>query len=518
VTRSRETLVFALSLAGLYAFMLWLSDGFILLTRPLWVDEVWTVLISGQASPIDVLRGLASGADGGAGLVHLSTWALQKIVGPPSPTLLRTLSLLCVFGTLCLTYAVLRRRFGADASIAGALAAGSHWLVVTHTFEARFYGPWLLCCALVALSLSLRQATPSRRHKVFLGASAVLLCTVHFYGAVTLSLMVAAVVASHGRRWRDGIRVVAPSAAGLLAVLAITPLAIGLRNAFTVPSWAPDFEIRQLHAFVLQFWVATVPLAAAIGLAIGLALGWKSLVPRSLTSIASDVARDAGIVALAGLFVMPLALTALTLVGQPAMIYRYAITTVLAWGPLVALAIELLGRWPARIAGLALLVFWFSAFVTVRFEKIVFAGDVEETEASVRLAQSLGVPIVLQSVHAWYPVWYRDPSRVESLGFLEMSDSTVNRLFRPGTRNERYNRGILIDRDMVRVHAKRYGVPRLVPQTSLDSMPRFVLIAAAAHLPVGFRSLERFSRSAFPHHTMRQLDFNTALLERRTVP
>src|SRR5688572_23673915 len=85
---ARETLFVALGLAGLFTFMLLLSDGDILFTRPLWVDEVWTVLVSGQASPVDVIANLANGADGGSGLVHLSVWALQRVIGVPSPVVL----------------------------------------------------------------------------------------------------------------------------------------------------------------------------------------------------------------------------------------------------------------------------------------------------------------------------------------------------------------------------------------------------------------------------------------------
>lgn len=516
---ARETLVVALGLAALFALVLLLSDGAILFTRPLWVDEVWTVLVSDQSSPVDVFAALSQGADGGSGLVHLSIWALQRIVGLPSPVLLRTLSLICVFTALCITYAVLRRRFSNDASIAGMLAVGSHYLVVSHSYEARFYGPWLLCCALLALAFSRNQGpTASRRSAAFVAVASVLVCTAHFYGVISLVLMAGGVVASHGRQWRTGMLVVAPSAAGLVAVLAIIPMAIGMRGAFSVRTWVPDFESRQFIAFARRFWLSPVLVITAIALVVGIILSWKRTTRPSVSSLAGHAARDAGIAALASLILMPLALTALTLVGQPAMLSRYAITTALAWGPLVALTVEMLGRWPALVARVVLVIYWFASYETVTFEKSLFARDVEEAETAVRRVEDERIPIVFQSVHTYYPVWARNRSRSPALGFLELSDSTIRRLFRPGTRNELYNRGVVIDRDVVRIHSKRFGVPRLVSQESLDSTQRFVLIAVPAHLPVGFRSIERFSRSVFPNHRVRQLDFNSALLERMPGP
>ena len=518
VRGGRESFYVALGLAVLYTFMLMLSDAGVLLTRPLWVDEVWTVLVSGQSSPWAVLASLANGADGGSGLVHLGAWALQKIAGVPSPVTLRVLSLVIVLAALVLVHATLRRRFSQDASVAGVLAIGSHYLVVTHAFEARFYGPWLLCCALVAFALGRHQSAPTRRRAVLLGAASVLLCTVHFYGAITLALMAAGVVASHGRRWREGLRLVAPTAAGLLAFLAILPMAIGMRTAFSVATWVPEFELRQMRALSQQFWTAKVALIGLAALLAGIAVSRVRRSSHTFMTVARAASHDAGIVALASLILVPVALAAVTLAGQPSMLPRYNIATALAWGPLFALAMELLGKWPSRIARVVLVIYWFATFVTVRFEKIVFAGDVDEAEAALKLAEAQNAPIVFQSVHTFYPVWARDRSRARRVGFLEMSDSTFRRMFRSGTVNEMYNRGLVLDRDIVRTHARRFGVPTLVSEAALDTARRFVLIAPPAHLPYGFRSIERFTRSVFPDHRVTPLDFSSALLERDRTP
>ncbi|MGH7677357.1 MAG: hypothetical protein ACRENU_02745, partial [Gemmatimonadaceae bacterium] len=329
---ARETMFVALGLGVLFAFMILLSDGEILITRPLWVDEVWTLLVSSPASPVDVITALAQGADGGSGLVHLGAWALQKVVGFPSPALLRCISLVCVLATLCLVYATLRRRFSNDASIAGVLAVGSNYLVVTHAFEARFYGPWLFCCALAAFAIGRHQAAPSRGSRALLAVASVLLCLVHYYGMITLALMAAGVMASHGKRWREAVPLLEPAAAGLLALLAIVPMAIAVRSSLAVPTWVPDFQPRQLLALAHQFWIARVPLIAAVALVVGIAVSRTGAGSRTLSSVAHHAASDAGIVALMSMALVPLAMAALSMLGQPSMLFRYNIATALAWG------------------------------------------------------------------------------------------------------------------------------------------------------------------------------------------
>jgi hypothetical protein len=68
---------------------------------------------------------------------------------------------------------------------------------------------------------------------------------------------------------------------------------------------------------------------------------------------------------------------------------------------------------------------------------------------------------------------------------------------------------------MARIHRARYGFPALIPKETLDTLPRFYLVAPWQHLPLGFRSIERFVQTMFPNHVLRQLDPNLAVLERR---
>jgi hypothetical protein len=212
---------------------------------------------------------------------------------------------------------------------------------------------------------------------------------------------------------------------------------------------------------------------------------------------------------------MPLALAAVSIMGQPSMLSRYAITAALAWGPWVAFAMELLGRWPARVSRIVFAWFLFVSFTKEANDKRAFASGVDQTLGVLRQTQGAGMPVVFQSIHVMYPVlgesWGRDSSAV----FLDLPDSTFAALFPAGTRLEQLNRGTITERDLARVHAKRFGFPKLASQGVLDTTRRFLLLAPQRRLPPGLRGVEQFGRAVFPNHRLTHLHPELSLLERR---
>jgi hypothetical protein len=512
----REILVFALGLAALFALLLFLTDGDILFTRPLWLDEWLTVFPAKRSSPFRLIGDLAAGSDGGTSLLHLAVWGMRNVLGGLSPTALRVMSLICVFTALCLLYAVLRRRFRADPSVAGALAVGSNSLVLAHAFEARFYGPWLLCSVFFAWSLARNQEpTASRDRAAVVGAAAVLLCAIHFYGVISLTIMACAVVVGYGRQWREGLRVVAPSAAGLLAVVATAPLALGHLRAYTVDTWISSFELGQLGALARRFWLTPVLLVAVAALLLGFAFHLRKNTQPSVAVTARHAATDVGIVALASLALMPAALAAMSLAGQPFML-----------GAMRSRRHRRGGRW------------WPSAWRSRDDGRRVRSGRsrvvlVRGSDArggipagirqrgrsqSRRAAPSCGI-----TGAGGLSVNPRDvPAGGRRLGtrlagpcFLDLPDSAFFAFF-PGTGElDQLRRGItLLERDLARVHAKRFGFPALFSQAQLDTFPSFILLVPVQRFALGFSDVGEFARAAFPNHRLRRLDPDLWLLER----
>ena len=514
-----ELAAIALALIALTALVLRLTHGGILFHRPLWVDEWFTVLVARERSPADVLSHLRHGADGGASLYHLLVWGVHAVTGSVTPVALRALSLVCVWGALWFCYAILRRRFGPDASIVGTLAIGAHGLVVAHAFEGRFYGLWLLCAACFAWSIP-TGARPSRARQVMLGISSVLLVTSHWYGIFTLGLMCAAAVLVDPRRWRDAFRGFAPALAGIAAAVAILPLAAGQRNAVTVDTWIPEFAVGQLSALSATFWSARVPLAAVVVIVAAWILD-RSRRARPKRTDSLVALADPGIAALLSLAAMPLVLTALSLAGQPSMLSRYAIPAVLAWGPLMACAVALMGRWHARLVAVVLVGFWIVSFTREAGRKRAFATGIAQERRAVLDAAKTGLPLVFQSQHVMYPALgpelilnRRGDATPWRVAFLDLPDSTLNDLFPRLSRWYQLNKGIRLERDFARVHAARFGFPPLASQAVLDTTQRFLFVATDARVPRGVDDVTALARATFPRHLVTRLSENLLLLER----
>jgi hypothetical protein len=518
-----ELAAIALALIALTALILRIANAGILFHRPFWVDEWFTVLTISEPSPLDVIGHLRHGADGGASLFHLIAWGIRALTGSVTPVALRALSLAFVWGALWLVYAILRRRFGPDASIVGLLAVGSHGLVVAHAFEGRFYALWLLCAALFAWALP-TDLRSSRSRQLLLAVASVLLVTSHWYGIFSLTIMCAAAVGTRGRRRRDALRALWPALAGVLALIVILPLAAGQRAAVTVDTWIPAFTPGQLRGLSGTFWMSRVPVAAIVVIAAAWLLSRLRGANAVRFASARDVLDDPGIVALLSLAAMPSVLLVLSLAGQPSMISRYAMPAVLAWAPLMAFAVVLMGRpWQARIVAVVLVGFWFVSFTREAGRKRAFALGIAREQRIVTDAASTGLPLVFQSQHTMYPAIAagRGSARFPGAAFLDLPDSTLNDLFPRDSRWYQLNKGIRLERDFARVHSARFGFPALAPQARLDTTPRFLIMASHARLPRGVDDITALARATFPRHQVTLVSENLLLLERpaeRSLP
>lgn len=510
-TSRSEAAVVGIAIVALAAGLIWRVDGSTIFTRPLWLDEWMTVLASSHGSPFQVLGDLRSGADGGASLLHLTVWAVYRITGSASPVMLRSVSLLFVLAALWVTYLVLRRRFGVGASLAGVIAAGSQQMVVSQAFQIRFYGLWLLCCALFAWSLSL-----PRRRSTMIAVTAVLVTTSHWYGVFSLGLMVAAAGCSQLPRWRDGLRLVMPGAAGAVAFAAILPLAAGQRGATTVNSWIPELSMAQVHMIVAAFWVASVPLFGLLGVVFGVARVWREGGRPAVVGHVRATVTEPGVAALTALGFMPVVLVALSVLGQPSMLERYGVPAALAWAPLVAFGMELLGQWSGAFFAVALTGVWLTMFSSeVTGSRINIARD-RDLAGQLERASALRLPVVFASIHDLYPQYAGHPDTRRSVRYLDLPDSAVRRIFSAGDPNAGSSKSVRLERDFARVHARRYGFPVLATQADLDTVPRFVLVAAAV-TGAGPDTLTALPAAAFPHHRVARMEGRLLLLERASA-
>lgn len=511
--RSELALV-AAGLAALTGLVLFLTDGAILLTRPFWVDEWFTLLVTSRSNAFAMLSDLASGADGGTGLFHGAIWLVRRIAGS-APVVMRMFSLLCVLGALLLVYALLRRRVGRDAAIVAILAVGAHPLVVAHSYEARFYGPWLLCAAFYAWTLGRITESASGRNSVAQGVAAALLCGVHFYGVLSFVPMVIGAIASQGRsRWRAMVRALAPSIAGAVMVLAIAPLALAQKRAFTVKTWIPEFELAQLGSLLREYWFAGVPLVLVLSVTIAWLIRRGSASEASPLAIARAVLAQPGIAALVALAAVPLVLALVSIAGQPSMLSRYAIVAALWWAPVAAIAIEYLGRIPGRIARLAFVWMWLVAYTGEVRSRMLFAAEVSATRDAVRAAGD-SMLVLTPSVHMMYPIVAESLGGTSRLHFLALPDSMLARLFPAGTPAEQKGRAAYAERDLARIHSSRFDFPRIKDPAAMDTLSAFMVLGSPLRLRPGFQDLDQLVSAVFPGRSLTLLAPELGMVRRK---
>jgi hypothetical protein len=511
----RELLVFVAVCAVAIA-LLPLFGGSVLWTRPLWFDELCCTVfvVKDASSPFDVIANVYRPGDYAPPLLHLIVWFVGWLAGGVTPVVLRSISLVCVSVGLLFLYATLRRHFGRAPSSAGTIAVASHALVIAHAFEGRFYGPWLLFAAAFAWCLGLdHNRARSRRRDISIALSSILLPTIHWFGIFSLGLMCVAAVVVHGRRWREGLRLIAPSAAGVVALLICVPMAIVQRASSTGMLWVKELSGQQVMEMAWLFWLApSVVLAVVLVLAQSLrdapANALTPSRPNALTLL-----RAPDLAALTSLALMPVVLIALSVVLQPSMVPRYGIVAVLAWAPLVALAAASVGR-VARAAVLALMVLMLCLGAKRAIaEKQEFADLFAVLTAEYEQAKAEHVPIVFTSMHIIYPTAGLQRSDTMPARYLDLPDSTIMALF-PAPGMEPIRKKIRLDRDQARGHARTYRFPILATQAQLDTTRRFFLLATDISLPGGYKSAALYGRALFPRHQVRRLNSVLSIFER----
>jgi hypothetical protein len=487
----------------------------VLFTRPLWLDEYHTVLVAAVATPVQVVRDLTGGVDLAPPLLHFVAWTLRHGVGPLTPSVLHTASFICVAAALAFVYGTLRRTFDRASCIAGAMAVGSHALVVSHAFEARYYGPWLALCAFFCWAVGIdRGAARSLRREASVAAAAIGVCTIHWFGVLTLVLMCAGAGAALALKPRSdasrGLRSLVPALAGGLALLVCIPLLFAQRSRFTTPIWVPDLSTDQVLDMARSFYVALVPIAAALVL-LASTFGERADSGRRLR----DVMRDPGIASAAALALMPVVVTLVSLLVQPTMLPRYAIAATLAWAPLVAAACRLL-RVPYRAIACGLLgVLWWMNLSAEAETKRAFARAVDADVRAFDAARGSGMPVLFQSRHVMYPVAAkREPDRGE-MTLLVLPDSLLASMFPARSAVADMDRFFRFEREAVLLHREAFGFPGLVTPASLASTHRFLLIGSDASLPRGYKDVRRFGAAVFPAFRVTRVRADVALFARQ---
>ncbi|MBL0171660.1 MAG: glycosyltransferase family 39 protein [Gemmatimonadaceae bacterium] len=449
------------------------SGGFLLMSKPLWLDEYHTWLLADQQSVLKSLVSLAQGADFNPPTLHLIYRVVAKILGGLTPFTMRVVSLASVWLALTVAYATLRRHVSRPAAFVGSFALWAHPLVITHAFDARFYGPWLLFTALMTWSVGLDASmVTSKRRNIALALSSALECTIHYFGIfVWVVIVLSAIVADRGPKcgpqatWRK----FAPALSGPLLLVLCTPFYFGQRQALSVSTWVDPINAEQLRNFAATFYLwpgLLIPLCGWVFFRI-LFRGGLQAIPNPSASFL----RRPEILALLALAALPVVLLAFSVAVQPSMISRYAIPSLLLWPPLVAFVIEDVR---GLIRAMMLVGYAALAMVLVRVQVRDAQRAISELNVDAATILSLGsdATVVCRSRHRAYQLGtIAGGGRPLSRNICTMLDfdEALVRSLTEGTPADRQTiKFLTLERDVARVHSEIYGFPRMTSVQQLQ--------------------------------------------------
>lgn len=434
-------------LATMVASVVYVKGG-ILFHWPFWLDEYHTLFLAERGSLLRSMGDLRAGVDFNPPLLYLIERLIGHLTGGITEVSLRVTSFVIVWLALAFVYFALVRIVSPMAAFLGALVLWCDKLTVEHAFEGRFYGPWLLFAAMLVWSLGLdADRSESRRRDIAVALSSILLCTIHYFGIFSMLLITAGAftwMRGSEKHWRRLLPVVT----GPIALLACAPFYLGQRRALTVTTWVPDVSTDQVREMAATYFAAP-PFVVGILLLLATA-AWTKY--RS----SNNQSRPRGNLSFAApfffLLLMPVVVYLISVLIQPSMMVRYAIVGLLGWAPIVALgadALPLVGK-----VGVFLFLFFTStqALRSRVAEVTAFQTKTETEAAAVRPFLESGASVMVTTRHSLYPL-ARTTNRPAQFVYPDFTDSTAHaRGFPPW---------IIVERDVARIHQKRYGFPSL---------------------------------------------------------
>ncbi len=454
-----------LFLSALAAVQLALAGAYSLFSRHFWLDEMYTQRLVADAELTHMLAALRGGVETHPPTYYLLLRGLTALVGTTEESALRAASLLAVLLGLVGVYAAVRRAYAPLVALTATVALWSHPLVQRYAFEARMYGPWMAAAAwfIYALTVS-RQPGRGPLCLVLLAGTSVLLCILHYFGILVLALVLAVHLWwARSFRWS----VLLAAAAGPAALLACTPFLLGQRAAITVPTWVKSPDLMDVAHVLLSVLLprnlALVPVAAG---------AWWLLRGRHGPKVArGDLT---GIVTLAGLALLPVALAVFSVTVQPVLVDRYALPATAAVAAVTALVLVPLSR-PWLVALCVLL----AAGATLNLRELAreYAERDLRTDALIAAIRTdTGDEIVVfEQPHELHPVCRYAPDLANRCFLLDFENTSVA------------SRSRIFNRDLARRFAEFYGSPGLVSVEHISSLRRYYLVRESGHVPIEMR-------------------------------
>ena len=318
--------------------------------RQLWMDEIHTWLIVTDPSLSHSMAALENGADFNPPTYYLALRGFLSVTGQ-SYAAMRWFSLICVAVGLGIVATMLRRTYSTATVLASVAVVAIQPILIQQSTEARFYALWFALFAAFCFVRS-RRSDSFRSHAAA-GCLAVLICTTHYFGVLSLGLVFLVEAGSMGRegkRLPELIGFVAPYVAGVVAVGCCFGFYLGQRSVLTVPTWISPPTLSKTKIFLLGFVPVVLLAIAGLGRLLASESERSSEVSRPFQNSERLLLGSLG---------MPVLLVTFSYLVQPALVDRYAIVTLLAWAPAFAIVLKNTRQWFAIMFSLLCVVIGF---------------------------------------------------------------------------------------------------------------------------------------------------------------
>ena len=258
------------ALLGIFAGQLYLASrvakvppGYCF-TRPFWLDEFHTLAVVKEERADQLLLKLSRGGDLNPPGLHLVLWLISKVTSLSDELLLRSFSCAVGLGGLIATYFLLRIRFPWRVSWVAVLGMWSSSPQLTQQmFEGRTYSFWFATVAILCLLLGLRAT--GIWQVVCVAAVAAMMCSIHYFGIITIGLIIVSQFCCNLRDTRQRWLIGAALASGVITLIASLPVYFRQRAAVPVPTWIPPPTLGACGAFIEEFslsYAMTLPILA----------------------------------------------------------------------------------------------------------------------------------------------------------------------------------------------------------------------------------------------------------------
>ena len=412
---------------GLLVFLLiaaaGLSNGSLLMTRKLWMDEVHSWLIVTDKSTSHAMEALADGADFNPPSWFLVTRTVSSLAGPQSERFLRVLSLIWMLSAMAGLYLILSRLFDWKVSLAAVILTASHPLVIHQSTEIRFYGFWCACVVWLCgvLQWDPESGTTRRLQWLLIAGLSLLTATSHWFGILSLGLVALPLVIRQNIDERGYAKALVMLASGTTGVCACLPFLYGQKAAISRPTWISPATISDSLQFLNYLFPAWQILLCGAACALGIMLARKAMVEDAVRTLPE---KSTDLLPCLSLALMPILIVIVAWVLQPSLVARYAIVGVIGLAPVFAM---LLHQADQKLQ-----------FVTVVLSLAGYSNAIygygqqwnDEQRYQVSLLQQLrdcpkGATIIFEDRIVWMPLKYHYPELAAEYRLADFSDSDL---------------------------------------------------------------------------------------------